>query len=94
MTTRHLHLVAYDVAHPRRLRQALHAVRAHATGGQKSAHECFLSAGERAALLRRLGGLLHPREDALLCLRLDPRAAPRLMGIARPAPAGPLLIIA
>jgi CRISPR-associated protein Cas2 len=93
MTTRQLHLVAYDVAHPKRLRRALRAVRAHATGGQKSAHECFLSPGERAALLRRLGDLLHPREDALLCLRLDPRAASRLMGIARPAPAGPLLII-
>lgn len=93
MTERHLHLVAYDVSHPKRLRRALFAVRAYATGGQKSAHECFLSPGERSALLARLGAVLHPRGDSLLCLRLDPRTRPRLLGRARPAPRGPVLIL-
>ena len=33
-------LVAYDISHPRRFAQALKTVRAYATGGQKSMHEC------------------------------------------------------
>jgi CRISPR-associated protein Cas2 len=90
---RTLHLVAYDVASPRRLRRALHAVRAYATGGQKSAHECFLSAGERKALVARLCRELNPRADALFCLRLDPRMQPRCLGRATPPPEGPVLVI-
>lgn len=84
MTQRALHLVAYDVAHPRRLARALKATRAHATGGQKSAHECWLTGGERQALLGGLHRILHPRADRLLSIRLDPRLPPRLLGIAVP----------
>ncbi len=84
MPHRALHLVAYDVAHPRRLARALKATRAYATGGQKSAHECWLSGVERRALLTALRRLLHPRADRLLSVRLDPRLPPRLLGIAVP----------
>ncbi|WP_158295566.1 CRISPR-associated endonuclease Cas2 [Crenalkalicoccus roseus] len=89
MADRALHLLAYDVAHPKRLRRALHAARRHATGGQKSAHECWLSGAERAGLLGTLRGLLHPRQDRLLAARLDPRLPPRCLGTARaPEPPG------
>lgn len=93
MTARALHLVAYDVAQPKRLRRALHIVRAFASGGQKSAHECHLGAAERASLLRALRGTLHPRDDRLLTIRLDPRSPPRCLGIARPPAAPGYLII-
>lgn len=84
MTTRALHLVAYDVAHPRRLARALKATRAHATGGQKSAHECWLTGAEHRELTGRLRALLNPRADRMLAIRLDPRLPPRLLGIALP----------
>lgn len=86
---RALYLVAYDVAHPRRLARALKIARAHATGGQKSAHECWLNGAERNALLKGLRRLLHPRADRMLSIRLDPRLPPRLLGIAvAPEPPG------
>lgn len=84
MSTRTLHLLAYDVAHPARLRRALRAARRHASGGQKSAHECWVTPGERAALLRAMRGVLHPRADRMLSIRLDPRLPPRGLGIAQP----------
>ncbi|MBW8269024.1 CRISPR-associated endonuclease Cas2 [Caldovatus aquaticus] len=93
MPHRRLHLLAYDIASPARLRRALHTVRAHAVGGQKSAHECFLTEAERHALLARLRRLIHPRADRVLALRLDPRLGQRSLGIARPPADGPFLIV-
>lgn len=93
MSDRSLHLVAYDIASPRRLRRALIACRAYAVGGQKSAHECFLTEGERRALLRRLDGVIHPRNDRLLVLGLDPRSPPRCLGLARPPRDSAVLIV-
>ncbi|OIP07942.1 MAG: CRISPR-associated protein Cas2 [Betaproteobacteria bacterium CG2_30_68_42] len=82
MDTRDLFLASYDVADPMRLREALVLVKGHATGGQKSAYECFLSEGERAALVRDMTAVLDAREDAFFLLRLDPRAIVRALGIA------------
>lgn len=84
MTGRALYLFAYDVTHPKRLRRALRLAREHATGGQKSAHECWVTLGERAALLRALRNTLRPQADRMLAVRLDPRLPPRGLGIARP----------
>lgn len=94
MPERALFVFAYDIASPNRLRRALHACRAYAVGGQKSAHECFLTEAEHAALLRRLDGLIHPRHDRLIALRLDPRSPPRCLGIARPPHDRRVLIVA
>ncbi|WP_114374592.1 CRISPR-associated endonuclease Cas2 [Elioraea thermophila] len=94
MPERVLFVFAYDITSPKRLRRALHACRAFASGGQKSAHECFLTEAERFALLRRLDGLIHPRHDRLIALRLDPRSPPRCLGIARPPRDQRVLIIA
>lgn len=82
METRSLYLAAYDVSDPGRLRAALELVKGYSTGGQKSVHECFLTAGERAWLLGRMKGLLEEAEDSFLLLRLDPRARVLTLGRA------------
>ncbi len=80
--SRTLFLVLYDISCPRRLVRALHAVREHATGGQKSVHECFLDASELGALRTALRDIIHAGEDSVLFVRLDPRMKPRTLGIA------------
>jgi CRISPR-associated protein Cas2 len=82
METRSLYLAAYDVADPRRLRAALELVKGFSTGGQKSVHECFLTAGERARLLRQMAVVLEEADDSFLLLRLDPRARVMTLGKA------------
>lgn len=44
---RKLYIVAYDVRKPSRLSKALRVVRSFASGGQKSAYECWLDAADR-----------------------------------------------
>ena len=82
METRSLYLAAYDVADPRRLRRALDLVKGYSTGGQKSVHECFLTVGERAKLIRDMAGILVEVDDSFLLLRLDPRARVHTLGKA------------
>jgi CRISPR-associated protein Cas2 len=82
METRLLYLAAYDVCDPRRLRAALDLVKGYSTGGQKSVHECFLTAGERARLLCDMEAVLNESEDSFLLLRLDPRARVFTLGKA------------
>ncbi|AGX86927.1 CRISPR-associated protein Cas2 [Candidatus Symbiobacter mobilis] len=82
MAQRLFHLACYDVAKPRRLKAALKLTRAYATGGQKSVHEIFLTAEERAALLADMALLLDPEEDRFLLLRLDPRSHVYTLGKA------------
>lgn len=84
MDKRGLYLVAYDIRHPRRLRKVLRIVKAYATGGQKSVHECFLSVAERAELRRVLAKRIDAATDSVIFVRLDPRARPRTLGIAVP----------
>jgi CRISPR-associated protein Cas2 len=79
-----LYLVAYDISHPRRLVRALKIVRAYATGGQKSVHECWLLPHELAVLKRDLEAVIDAGEDSVLFVRLDPRMRPRTLGIGRP----------
>ncbi len=85
---RTLFLVLYDIANDRRLARALRAVREHATGGQKSVHECFLDHSELTELRQALRAIIAPGEDSLLFIRLDPRMKTRGLGIAR-RPADP-----
>lgn len=87
MPTRQLHLAAYDVRDPKRLTAALHLVRNHATGGQKSVHEIFLTAQEKYELLHNLSHIITD-EDNFILLRLDPRSKVHTRGIAQP-PADP-----
>jgi CRISPR-associated protein Cas2 len=62
---RTLYLVAYDISHPRRLARALNVVRAYATGGQKSVHECWLLPRELLALQRDLEAIIDHGEDSI-----------------------------
>lgn len=84
MTQRQLHLVAYDIADARRLDAVMMCVRAHATGGQKSVYECFLTPAERGQLLADLALLIDEETDRLLLLHLDPRPKVVTLGIAVP----------
>lgn len=82
--SRHLYLVGYDVADPKRLRRMLACVKRHATGGQRSVFECWLNDAERRDLLHDTGRLLRPSEDRFFLVRLDPRQKPELLGLAAP----------
>jgi len=82
MSDRDLFLAAYDVTDPGRLRQGLGLVKGYATGGQKSAYECFLSPAEVKALLSDMADVLDPVEDRFMLIRLDPRARVYTLGVA------------
>ncbi|MDP1699068.1 MAG: CRISPR-associated endonuclease Cas2 [Xanthomonadaceae bacterium] len=82
---RQLHLLAYDIADPRRLARIGRIMRGYKAQGQKSFCECWLTAGERTRLLRILGERIDPRHDRIHCLQLDPRRTPVLFGRAQSA---------
>lgn len=82
MTDRNLYIAAYDIASPRRLRAALKLLKGHATGGQKSVFECFLTPAERRHLLDNMREVICPEEDRFLMVRLDPRSHVHTLGIA------------
>jgi CRISPR-associated protein Cas2 len=84
MSERTLHLAAYDVANPKRLRAALKLVQRDATGGQRSVYECFLGAAERAHLLHAMSEVIDPTEDRFLLIALDPRSRVHTLGVAKP----------
>ena len=88
MPHRDLFLACYDVAEPRRLALALKLTRAYATGGQKSAHELFLTNAERDKLVVDMRTLLDAETDRFLLQRLDPRSRVYTLGRAL-APADP-----
>ena len=79
---RRLYLAAYDVACPRRMRAALELVKGYATGGQKSAYECWLSEGEKSTLLHEMALILDEVNDRFLLIGLDPRAHVLTLGQA------------
>jgi CRISPR-associated protein Cas2 len=86
MPQRQLHLAAYDVAQPSRLRRALHVLRGYATGGQKSVFECFLTDGEKRELIDAMADVIDAEEDRFFVMRLDPRSKVQTLGVAvRPA---------
>jgi len=80
MTTRILHLAAYDISDDGRLRDALKVLKSYASGRQKSVFECFLTAVERQRLLDEVREVIDPIEDRFLLVRLDPRGKVRVRG--------------
>lgn len=82
MTDRALYLAAYDVADPKRLRLSLELIKGHATGGQKSAYECFLTEAEQNRLLQDMALVLEEEEDSFLLIGLDPRSRVYTLGRA------------
>jgi CRISPR-associated protein Cas2 len=84
MTARHLFLIGYDIAQPRRLRQVLRCVQGHALGGQKSFYECRLSVAELQDLMARLRQIIEPEDDRVVFVRLDARSQSIALGCAEP----------
>lgn len=82
MSRRPLYLVAYDIHHPGRLQKTLHVVKEYATGGQKSAYECYLSRSEKRELLQRTDHTIDPKEDSLFLLRLHQNSRVHTLGLA------------
>lgn len=82
MSQRDFFLAAYDVGDSHRRGAALALVRGYATGGQKSVHEIFLTAGERRELLHTMALILNEDHDRFILLRLDPRARSYALGVA------------
>lgn len=79
---RTLYLVAYDVRRPSRLRKALRVLKDYASGGQKSAFECYLSAAEKQELLERISAVLDLAVDAFVLIRLTERQTTCTLGKA------------
>jgi len=79
---RHLFLIAYDISNAPRRCKVLNAVKAHATGGQKSLYECWMSTGELQQAMQSIRRLIDPESDSVFIIRLDPRASVRTLGVA------------
>ena len=63
---RRLYLAAYDVREPKRLRRVHHVVMDYASGGQKSAYECWLDKREIRSLMNRLDEEMHSEDSFVL----------------------------
>ena len=88
MFGRSLYIAVYDICQPSRLRKVRRVVKKFATGGQKSAYECFLVPGERDSLFEQVGAIMDESEDRFAMFRVEERAASLQRGIAS-APADP-----
>ena len=82
MAKQQLYLTAYDISDASRLQQVLYEIKQYATGGQKSAYECYLSESEKQALYQRIHNIMDTEEDRFMLLRLDPRMRVQTFGIA------------
>lgn len=85
---RSLHVAAYDIRDAARLRRALKAVKSYASGGQKSAHECWLAPAETVSLMDDMRGVMDACEDRFALIQLDPRRSVITLGCAS-VPADP-----
>jgi CRISPR-associated protein Cas2 len=79
---RQLFLAAYDVSSGKRLKKALATARQYASGGQKSAYECWLTPTEKRDLLQAMSRVLNSEEDRFALIPLDPRRGVSTLGLA------------
>ena len=87
-----LYILCYDVCAPARLRRVFRLVRAYRVAGQKSAVECWLTEGERDALMRDIAGIIDQRRDRVHLFALDPRSGIRCLGAAASFTGPPFLV--
>ena len=85
MSWARLWLVAYDVAHPKRLRRVAKLLESVGERQQKSVFELAAGPDERQRITRRLAAIISPEEDQVLLHPLL-RAVPCRHTLARPAP--------
>lgn len=79
---RKLYIVAYDIRQPKRLTAALRIVKEFASGGQKSAYECWLDEADRRELKTRLSEVLDSDQDSLALIPLSMRLPMTGLGAA------------
>lgn len=65
-------LVAWDIAHPRRLKRIHRIARDYGNPLQKSVFLCELGKAEMERLKERMGKVAHRKEDQVLFLDLGP----------------------
>ena len=85
MATTRLYIATYDIADPRRLYRLRQAVRQHATGGQKSVFECFLTSAAHHELTVRALSIIDEGKDRFALLQVEERTKSVLLGTATPA---------
>ena len=81
---RSLYVVAYDVCHPRRLRNVREILKGYSTGGQKSVFECYLTAGEVKQVEAELAEAIDTEEDRVHIFIPDGRSRVHTLGLATP----------
>ena len=69
---RHVYIVTYDIANPRRLRKVYRAMLGWGDHLQLSVFECELDHRELVELRRELGEIIHHQEDQVLLVNVGP----------------------
>ena len=89
-----LHIVAYDVANPARLRRMHRLLKARGAWHQLSVFLLRLGAGEKRALVEELRKIMDMQEDRVLIAPLSGEDAGEILclGLAEPFP-GPRIVI-
>lgn len=77
---RHLFIISYDIKCARRRAQVLKAVKVHASGGQKSFYEAWLTVGELQQTMHAIRTRIDSDEDRVFFVGLDPRATVATLG--------------
>jgi len=76
------YIAAYDIADPRRLRQALKILLAYAIGRQKSVFEVRLDGVAFERLRAAVSAIIDPRHDRFMLVRISPHRDCEAIGIA------------
>ncbi len=79
---RTLHLVAYDICHPRRLARVCRYFKSYRVAGQKSVPEIWITPAELRDIQADIKQLIDPSTDRVQLIALDPRMTPVCMGRA------------
>ncbi len=74
MSTEHLYLVTYDIAHPKRLRKVFRILEGYGQWVQLSVFQCRLSALRHRRLVNELEMEIKRLEDHVLIFKLGPAA--------------------
>jgi CRISPR-associated protein Cas2 len=69
---RHRYLVAYDIAHPRRLRAIFKKMNGFGEPMQYSVFRCDLSAAERTRMVEAVLEIINTKEDRVMIVNLGP----------------------
>ena len=79
---RFLFIAAYDIREPRRLAKVLAVIKGYASGGQKSAYECWITLRERQQMTREVAEVMDQTEDSFALIPLHIRKPVAALGAA------------